>query len=108
MIFVSLLVNNCHGDKMRKKTAREYLWAAQNGDAYICKSSGILVSSQERQNAYRKLTDAESLALVVHELLVHQLINISGVGSSDVLGNVLGEIDEVVGTCALMLIEGQI
>lgn len=61
MIFVSLLVNNCHGDKMRKKTAREYLWAAQNGDAYICKSSGILVSSQERQNAYRKLTDAEKL-----------------------------------------------
>lgn len=61
MIFVSLLVNNCHGDKMRKKTAREYLWAAQTGDAYVCKSSGILVSSQERQNAYRKLTDAEKL-----------------------------------------------
>lgn len=61
MIFVSLLVNNCHGDKMRKKAAREYLWAAQNGNAYVCKSSGILVSSQERQNAYRKLTDAEKL-----------------------------------------------
>lgn len=61
MIFVSLLVNQCHGDKMRKKTAREYLWAAQNGDAYVCKASGILVSSQERQNAYRKLTDAEKL-----------------------------------------------
>ncbi|MCR5613280.1 alpha-amylase/4-alpha-glucanotransferase domain-containing protein [Treponema sp.] len=61
MIFVSLLVNQCHGDKMRKKTAREYLWAAQTGDAYVCKSSGILVSSQERQNAYRKLTDAEKL-----------------------------------------------
>lgn len=61
MIFVSLLVNQCHGDKMRKKTAREYLWAAQCGDAYVCKASGILVSSQERQNAYRKLTDAEKL-----------------------------------------------
>lgn len=61
MIFVSLLVNQCKGDKMRKKTAREYLWAAQTGDAYVCKSSGILVSSQERQNAYRKLTDAEKL-----------------------------------------------
>lgn len=61
MIFVSLLVNNCHGDKMRKKIAREYLWAAQSGDAYVCKSSGTLVSSQKRQNAYRKLTDAEKL-----------------------------------------------
>lgn len=61
MIFVSLLVNQCKGDKMRKKTAREYLWAAQTGDAYVCKSSGILVNSQERQNAYRKLTDAEKL-----------------------------------------------
>lgn len=61
MIFVSLLVNQCHGDKMRKKTAREYLWAAQCGDAYVCKASGILVSSQERQTAYRKLTDAEKL-----------------------------------------------
>lgn len=61
MIFVSLLVNQCHGDKMRKKTAREYLWAAQCGDAYVCKASGILVNSQERQNAYRKLTDAEKL-----------------------------------------------
>ncbi len=61
MIFVSLLVNQCHGDKMRKKSAREYLWEAQNGDAYVCKSSGILVDSQERQNAYRKLTAAEKL-----------------------------------------------
>lgn len=61
MIFVSLLVNQCHGDKMRKKTAREYLWAAQAGEAYVCKASGILVSSQERQIAYRKLTDAEKL-----------------------------------------------
>lgn len=61
MIFVSLLVNQCHGDKMRKKTAREYLWAAQAGEAYVCKASGILVSSEERQLAYRKLTDAEKL-----------------------------------------------
>lgn len=61
MIFVSLLVNQCHGDKMRKNAAREFLWAAQSGDAYVCKTNGILVSSQERQNAYRKLTDAEKL-----------------------------------------------
>lgn len=61
MIFVSLLVNQCKGDKMRKKNAREYLWEAQTGNAYVCKSSGILVSSEERQNAYRKLTDAEKL-----------------------------------------------
>ncbi|MBQ0002635.1 MAG: DUF1926 domain-containing protein [Treponema sp.] len=61
MTFVSYLINQCKGDKMRKKTARENLWAAQTGDAYVCKSSGILVNSQERQNAYRKLTEAEKL-----------------------------------------------
>lgn len=61
MIFVSLLVNQCKGDKMRKKTAREYLWAAQTGDAYVYPTSGALLSSQERQKAFKKLTEAELL-----------------------------------------------
>lgn len=61
MIYVSLLVNQCHGDKMRKNAAREHLWAAQTGDAYVCKSSGLLVDSSERQRAYKNLTEAEKL-----------------------------------------------
>ncbi|MBR5934462.1 MAG: DUF1926 domain-containing protein [Treponema sp.] len=61
MIFVSLLVNQCKGDKMRKKTARECLWAAQTGDAYVYPSSSALISSQERQKAFKKLSEAELL-----------------------------------------------
>lgn len=61
MIYVSLLVNGSQGDKVRKKSARDLLQAAQNGDAYVCRTNGILVNSQERQNAYRKLNEAEKI-----------------------------------------------
>lgn len=61
MLYVSLLVSQSHGDKTRKKTAREKLWEAQNGNGFICTSDGAFVNSSFRQNAYRTLMDAEKI-----------------------------------------------
>lgn len=61
MLYVSLLVNQSHGDKMRKNAAREKLWEAQNGDGFICTSKGAFVTSTYRQQAYKNLTAAEKL-----------------------------------------------
>lgn len=62
MLYVSTLVNQSHGDKLRKKSAREKLWEAQNGDGFICTSKGSFVSATYRQQAYKKLTEAEKIA----------------------------------------------
>ncbi len=59
MLYVSMLISQCHGDKARKKSAREALWQAQNEDAYICTPDGIFANNMIRQNAYRSLTEAE-------------------------------------------------
>ncbi len=61
MMYVSMLVNQCHGDKMRKNAAREKLLASQSGTAYVSRSSSELSTFTERQNAYRNLTEAEKL-----------------------------------------------
>ncbi len=61
MMNVSLMVNQCHGDKMRKNAARERLLAAQSGEAYICRAANELASFNERQNAYKNLAEAERL-----------------------------------------------
>lgn len=61
MMYVSLLVNQSHGDKQRKNDARQKLWEAQNGDGFICTSKGSFVSSTYRQQAYKSLTEAERI-----------------------------------------------
>nr|MCR5290043.1 DUF1926 domain-containing protein [Treponema sp.] len=61
MLYVSMLVNQCHGDKMRKKAAREKLWEAQNGIAYVCTPSLVLEKSPLRNAAFEKLIEAEKL-----------------------------------------------
>jgi 4-alpha-glucanotransferase len=61
MLYVSMLINQCHGDKIRKKAARERLWCAQNGEAFVCDPDGIFANNALRQNAYRNLTEAEKL-----------------------------------------------
>ena len=61
MLFVSLLVNQCYGDKIRKKAAREKLWQAQNGAGFVCTSTGAFVNSTYRQNAYKFLSEAEKI-----------------------------------------------
>lgn len=59
MLYVSLLINQCHGDKARKNAARGALWKAQSGDAFICSPDGIFANNAIRQSAYRSLTEAE-------------------------------------------------
>lgn len=61
MTHISLLLNQCRGDKMRKNAAREKLMSAQSGEAFICRSSNELATFAARQNAYKNLTEAEKL-----------------------------------------------
>ncbi len=61
MLYVSMLIQQSHGDKIRKNSAREKLWEAQCGDGFICTSQGAFVTSMYRQQAYKKLTEAEKI-----------------------------------------------
>lgn len=61
MLYLSLLVNQCHGDKIRKKAAREKMWEAQNGAGFVCTSTGAFVNSTYRQKAYKCLSEAEKI-----------------------------------------------
>lgn len=61
MIYVSMLVNQSHGDKIRKKTARLKLWEAQAGEGFICTSRGAFVNSAYRQGSYKILSEVEKI-----------------------------------------------
>jgi len=61
MMYTSLLVNQYKNDKVRKKTAREKLWQAQNGMSLLCLSSKPVNNSLYRQQAYKYLTEAEKM-----------------------------------------------
>lgn len=61
MLYISLLISQCKGDKTRKKVAREKLWISQSGEGYICDPDGIFANNAVRQYAYRNLTEAEKL-----------------------------------------------
>ena len=59
--YVGTLIANYHGDKLRKKNAREKLWQAQTGEAFVCNPEGIFATNAIRQRAYRALTEAEKI-----------------------------------------------
>ena len=61
IMYISLLVNQYKTDKMRKKTAREKLWQAQNGMSLLCTSVEPQCNSAYRQLAYKYLTEAEKM-----------------------------------------------
>ena len=61
MVYVSMLITNCHGDRIRKAAAREKLWEAQSGFAYVTPGSGLPAVASDRQQAYRALNEAERL-----------------------------------------------
>lgn len=61
MLYVSMLINQFHGDKMKKKTAREKMWASQNGDGLLCNPKCTFLNINERQQSYRHLMDAEKI-----------------------------------------------
>ncbi len=61
MMYLSLLVNQCKTDKMRKKTAREKLWQAQNGMTLLCTANEPQLNANYRQLAYKYLNEAEKI-----------------------------------------------
>lgn len=61
IMYVSMLVNQYKNDKMRKKTARDKLWQAQNGAGLFFNTDGVFTNSNLRQNAYKNLMDAEKI-----------------------------------------------
>jgi len=59
MMYISKLVNQSRNDKNRKKTARELLWEAQNGVAYLPLVKKRICSNLIKQNAYHCLIQVE-------------------------------------------------
>lgn len=61
MMYLSLLVSQYKTDKMRKKTAREKLWQAQNGMNLLCTANEPQLNATYRQQAYKYLNEAEKM-----------------------------------------------
>ncbi len=62
MMYVSLLVNQYRGDKSRKKSAREFLWQAQNSSAFLfIEGRGIKQYHSLLETAFRHLLQAEKM-----------------------------------------------
>ena len=61
MIQISNEVNQCRGDKARKKAARDELWKAQERSAYWNENLTPLEQQKIRQHAYNHLLLAEKL-----------------------------------------------
>lgn len=59
MIYACMVNDQCRGDKVRKKYAREFIWLAQQYTNYIFDGSGGIADRKERQNAYKNLISAE-------------------------------------------------
>ncbi len=61
MMYTSAMVNQCRGDKVRKKAAKEFLFEAQNYSAYVFTGKGGIRDKKLLQDAYRSLLEAEKL-----------------------------------------------
>lgn len=61
LMYISMLVNQYKKDKVRKKSARDKLWQAQNGTNLICTSKGTFSNSKDRQRCYKLLNEAEKI-----------------------------------------------
>ena len=59
MMYVSLVVSQSRGDKIRKRTAREFLWQAQTQDSYWFLGDSGIGCNEIRSNAYKNLLTAE-------------------------------------------------
>lgn len=57
MMYVSMLVNQSRGDKIRKKATKDFVWQSQNGAAYDGEKTPA--GDERRKNAYRNLIQAE-------------------------------------------------
>jgi len=61
IMFTGMLINQFKNDKMRKNSAREKLWKAQNGVGLLCTNKGVFSNSRYRQQAYKYLMEAEKI-----------------------------------------------
>ncbi|WP_428771551.1 alpha-amylase/4-alpha-glucanotransferase domain-containing protein [Treponema sp. HNW] len=61
MMYVSMLISQCRGDKARKKAAREELHAAQHFAPYIYKGRGGISDRTLRCRTYKRLLNAEKI-----------------------------------------------
>ena len=61
MFYVSMLISQTHGDKMRKKAAHEKLLEAQNGSAFVCQPLNVAENAEKRRKAFSSLIEAEKL-----------------------------------------------
>lgn len=61
ILYVTMLVNQYKNDKMRKKSSREKLLQAQNGLGLLCGNNGPFTNTQNRQNTYKFLVEAEKI-----------------------------------------------
>lgn len=61
MIYISMLLNQSRGDKMRKNAARDKLMEAQSGESFICRSKNEFEAFVARQMSYKNLTEAEKI-----------------------------------------------
>ncbi|MDR2794060.1 MAG: DUF1926 domain-containing protein [Treponema sp.] len=62
MMFTNVLINQLHGDKSRKRTAREEIWKAQGYDAFYPTSNGGIYRHSVRKAAYKVLLEAEKIS----------------------------------------------
>jgi hypothetical protein len=61
MLHVRLLIDQCRGDRVRKKAANERLWEAQAGEAYLPSGTAPAAMQHHRELAYRELIQAEKI-----------------------------------------------
>lgn len=61
MVYISLLLNQSRGDKLRRNAARDKLMAAQAGESFICRSKSEREAFSARQLSYKNLTEAEKI-----------------------------------------------
>lgn len=61
IMFTNMLINQYKEDKIRKRSAREKLWQAQNGTGLLCNTRGAFQNSKYRQQAYKTLSEAEKI-----------------------------------------------
>ena len=75
MMYVSLVVTQSRGDKIRKKTAREFLWQAQTQDSYWFLGDSGIGCNEIRSNAYKNLLTAEKYVRETNQALVNSALS---------------------------------
>ena len=61
MMYVSMLLNQSGGDKIKKNSAREYLWKAQTGTNFISMPDGLPAVNSKRLDSFKHLITSEKI-----------------------------------------------